>query len=140
MRPIDVLLVEDCPGDILMVKQAMARERFPVCVRVAVDGKQAIDILSQRHRDPDVVILDLALPKVDGLTVLKQTCPHPPVIVFSSSNRPDEIRRAFELGAREFIAKPLDIDQYARVVSYIVRRWGAGEQDASPMPSTTESY
>ena len=140
MRPIEVLLVEDNAGDILMVKQAMARERFPVSVRVAMDGEQAIEILCSRHRDPDVVILDLALPKVDGLTVLERTNPHAPVIVFSSTIRPDEVRRSFELGARDFIAKPLDLDQYSQVVSYIVRKWGAGDWDASPMSSTADGY
>jgi CheY-like chemotaxis protein len=126
-KPIEVLLVEDNSGDILMVKQAVARERYPVSIRVAVDGQQAIDLLSQRTFEPDLVILDLAVPKVDGLTVLEQSRPDAPVVVFSSSTSPAEVRRSFELGARDFIPKPIDLDDYSRVVGYMVRKWGRGE-------------
>ena len=126
MKPVEVLLIEDNAGDILMVKQAVAKERYPVSIRVAVDGEQAIDMMSGRHFDPDLVILDLALPKVDGLTVLERTHPNAPVVVFSSSTSSNEVRRSFELGVRDFIPKPLDLDQYTRMVSYIVRKWGAG--------------
>ena len=129
MKPIEVLLVEDNAGDILMVKQTLARERFPVSVRVAMDGEQAIEMLSRRHFEPDLVILDLALPKVDGLTVLERSHPHAPVVVFSSSTNDAEVRRSFELGVRDFIGKPLDLQQYIRVVSYIVRKWGANDKE-----------
>jgi CheY-like chemotaxis protein len=129
-KPVEVLLVEDNAGDILMVKQAVAKERYPVSIRVAVDGEQAIEMLSRRHFDPDLVILDLALPRVDGLTVLERSHPEAPVVVFSSSTNPDEVRRSFELGVRDFIPKPLDIDQYTRIVAYMVRKWGVGEEEA----------
>jgi CheY-like chemotaxis protein len=126
MEPIQVLLVEDNAGDILMVKQALAGERYPVSIRVAVDGKQAVDMLSEKP-DPDLVILDLNLPKLDGLSLLERTHPNVPVVVFSSSSSPNDIQRSFELGVRDFVPKPLDIDGYSRLVSFIVRRWGAGE-------------
>jgi DNA-binding response OmpR family regulator len=127
MRPVEVLLVEDNAGDILMVKQALAGERYPVSIRVAVDGKQALDMLSHRHFDPDLVILDLNLPKLDGLSLLERTHPNVPVVVFSSCTSATDIQRSFELGVRDFIQKPLDADEYLQVVSYIVRRWGADE-------------
>ena len=127
VRPVEVLLVEDNAGDILMVKQALAGERFPVSIHVAVDGKQALDMLAGRHFDPDLVILDLNLPKIDGLSLLERAHPNVPVVVFSSSTSPNDIQRSFELGVRDFVPKPLDFDDYTRVVSYIVRRWGAGE-------------
>jgi CheY-like chemotaxis protein len=124
-RPIEVLLVEDNAGDIRLVKQARAAERYPVSIRIAVDGKQVVDMLSERRFDPDLVILDLSLPKIDGLSVLERSHPHVPVVVFSSSTNPAEIKRSFELGVRDFIPKPLDPDGYSRVVSYIIQRWGA---------------
>jgi CheY-like chemotaxis protein len=128
-KPVEVLLVEDNAGDIRLVKQALAAERYPVSIRIAVDGKQAVDMLSEKRFDPDLVILDLSLPKIDGLSVLERSHPHVPVVVFSSSTKPAEIKRSFELGVRDFIPKPLDPDGYSRVVSYIVQRWGAEETE-----------
>jgi CheY-like chemotaxis protein len=129
MKPVEVLLVEDNAGDILMVKQALAGERYPVSIHVAVDGKQALDMLSRRHFDPDLVILDLNLPKLDGLSLLEHTHPNVPVVVFSSSTSPNDIQRSFELGVRDFVPKPIDFDDYTRAVSCIVRKWGGGESD-----------
>jgi CheY-like chemotaxis protein len=123
-KPIEVLLVEDNAGDILMVKQAVAGERYPVSIRLAVDGQQAIDMLARHQFEPDLVILDLALPRLDGLTVLEQSRTDAPVVVFSSSTSPAEIKRSFELGVRDFIPKPLGLDEYTRAVTYIVRKWG----------------
>jgi len=127
MRPIELLHVEDCAGDVLMVRQALAGERIPVSIHVAVDGKQAVDMLAGRHFDPDLILLDLRLPKLDGLSVLERTRPNVPVVVFSASSSPTEIQRSFELGVKDFVTKPLGADEYSRVVSYIVRKWGAGE-------------
>jgi two-component system response regulator len=124
-KPVEVLLVEDNSGDILVVKHAIARERFPVSIRVAVDGEQAIDLLGRHHFDQDLVILDLKLPKVDGLTVLERAHPNVPVVVFSSSASSAEIQRSFELGVKDFIPKPTDLDDYSRVVCFMVRKWGA---------------
>jgi len=67
------------------------------------------------------------VPKLDGLSLLERSHPNIPVVVFSSSTSPNDIQRSFELGVRDFIPKPLDIDEYSRVVSFIVRRWGGGE-------------
>src|SRR5215469_13377991 len=128
-KPIEVLLVEDNAGDILMVKQALAGERYPISIHVAIDGKQAVDMLSEKRFDPDLMILDLNLPKLDGLSLLERNRPGVPVVVFSSSTRPNDIQRSFELGVKDFIPKPLDIDEYSRVVSFIVRRWGGGEAE-----------
>jgi CheY-like chemotaxis protein len=72
-KPLKVLLVEDNAGDILMIKRTLAGEPFPVSVRFAVDGKQAIDMLASHRFDPDLVILDLNLPAQDGLTVLERS-------------------------------------------------------------------
>ena len=125
VKPIKILLVEDSPGEILLIRQVLARESVPVSVRVAVDGKQAIAILAAGQFKPDLVLLDLSLPKLSGLSVLEHCRPHVPVVVFSSSINPDDIQRSFELGVRDFIPKPSDLESYSRVVSYIVHTWGA---------------
>jgi len=126
-RPIELLLVEDWAGDVLMVRQALAGQRISVSIHVAVDGKEAIDMLAGRHFDLDLILLDLRLPKLDGLSVLEPSRPNVPVVAFTSSDRSADIQRSFELGVKDFVQKPLDADEYSRVVSYIVRKWGAGE-------------
>jgi two-component system response regulator len=117
------MVIEDQAGDVLMIRQALAGERIPVSIHVAVDGKQAVDMLAGRHFDPDLILLDLKLPKLDGLSFLARSRPSVPVVVFTSSDRPADIQRSFELGAKDFIPKPLDAEEYFQVVSYIVRRW-----------------
>src|SRR5215469_17529940 len=107
MRPIELMVVEDQAGDVLMIRQALAGERIPVSIHVAVDGKQAVDMLAGRHFDPDLILLDLRLPKLDGLSVLERTRPNMRVLVFSASSSPTEIQRSFELGVKDFVTKPL---------------------------------
>lgn len=124
MKPVEILLVEDNAGDILLIQQALAREPFPISVHVAVDGKQAIQMLSDRHFRPDLVILDLSLPRMPGMAVLERTRHEIPVVVFTTSPDPADRRCAFELGAKEYIQKPSDLTEYGTLVSQMVRHWG----------------
>ena len=125
MKPVELLLVEDNAGDILLIRHALANEPYPVSIHVAVDGKQALQILAARQFDPDLIILDLNIPKLSGLSVLECSRPRVPVVVFSSSLSPSEMQRSFELGVRDFIVKPHDLESFRREVSYIVRKWGS---------------
>ena len=79
--------------------------------------------MSEGDFQADVVILDLNLPKLSGFSILQRTRPTVPVVVFSSSSNPLDRQRSLELGAREFIQKPSDLDEYRQVVSKIVRTW-----------------
>ncbi len=126
-KPIELLLVEDNAGDILLIRQALAGERFPISIHVAVDGKQARQILAARLFDPDLVILDLNIPKVSGLFVLEGIQPDVPVVVFTSSSNPLDRQCSFELGAKDYVQKPTDLGEYVREVSQIVRTWGRPE-------------
>ena len=127
MKSIEVLLIEDNSGDILLIRQTLAQEPFPVKVRVAMDGKQAIQILADRNVEPDLIILDLDIPKISGLSLLECNHVTKPVVVFTSSTRAQDRQCAFELGAKEFVQKPSDLDEFARQVSRIVRDWGQPE-------------
>jgi two-component system response regulator len=120
-RPISVLIVEDNPGDVLMIRQALAGGS--IRVRVAVNGDQAVQIMTEPDFRADVVILDLNIPKISGFSILQRTRPTVQVVVFSSSSNPLDRQRSLELGAREFVQKPSDLDEYRRAVSNIVRRW-----------------
>jgi len=128
VKPIEVLLVDDNAGDILLMRQALARESYPVVVRVAMDGRQACQMLAGREFNPDLVILDLNLPKISGLSVLECTDPYVPVVVFTSSSNPDDRRAAFELGVVEYVEKPSDLAEYTNAVSRIVQQWGLPQQ------------
>jgi len=110
-----------------MVRQALAGE--PIRVRVAVNGEQAIQIMTASDFEADVVILDLNIPKVSGFSVLQRTRPTVPVVVFSSSSNPLDRQRSLELGAREFFQKPSDLDEYRKTVSSIVRTWGVRDDN-----------
>jgi len=120
---IQVLLIEDNAADIALIREALAGEPIPVTLHVAKDGEHAIEMLAAGQFEPDLVILDLNLPKVSGLSFLERYHPHVPVVVFSSSTNQDDVQRAFQLGVKDFVPKPSHLESYKQVVSYIVRRW-----------------
>jgi CheY-like chemotaxis protein len=125
----EVLLVEDNAGDALLVGQALENSNTPVRLHIARDGEQALQILGEPNYEPDLIILDLNIPKLSGYGVLaaypavKKT----PVVVFTASENEADVDRAFSLGAREFIHKPMDLDTYKSTVSGMVRRWTSRE-------------
>jgi DNA-binding response OmpR family regulator len=123
-RPIDILLVDDSPGDVFLMRQALAEQPFPVRIRVAKDGAQALELVHNRQDDPDLVILDLAMPRAPGMIFLERCVnPNLPVVVFSSSGSREDQLRALRLGAREFIRKPTHFGAFADQVSQIVSNW-----------------
>ena len=128
-RSVEILLVEDNAADVLLVRQVLAREKFPINLHVAMDGKQALQMLSTRQFQPDLVILDLNVPKISGLSVLECSQANVPVVVFSSSSNPLDRRCAFELGAKDYIQKPTDLQAYGQAVSQIVRAWALPDRD-----------
>ncbi len=132
MNASEVLLVEDNAGDAILVGQALAESSTPVHLHIARDGEQALQILEQQEFKPDLIILDLNIPKMSGYAVLalnpwkKKT----PVVVFSASENEADMGRALSLGAKDFIHKPMDLDEYKTAVIGMVRRW-AREDDVS---------
>ena len=125
-KPVSILLVEDSPSEVFIIRDVLSEQLFPITLRVAVDGDQAIRILSNSANSdekPDLIILDLNLPKVNGLSVLERCRPDVPVVMFSSSASSCERQRALELGAKEFVQKPMDYDQYRHLVSQMVQNW-----------------
>lgn len=121
MKPIEVLLVEDSVGDILLMHQAVTLERSPISVLVAADGKQAIQMLAKRDFRPDLVIVDLGIPKLSQLSVLKKRYPGIPVVVLTPSRNPLQRRKAIQLGARKYFRKPTNLAGYRRAISSIIQ-------------------
>jgi chemotaxis family two-component system response regulator Rcp1 len=124
MSPSEVLLVEDNAGDALLVGQVLAEYPRPVHLRIARDGEQALQILGEPGFKPDLVILDLNIPRVSGYTVLASYLPRKtPVVVFSACQSEADVGRVLSLGAKDFVQKPLDLDEYKTAVTGMVQKW-----------------
>ncbi len=129
IRPI--LLVEDNPMDADLAKRAFSKRKTINPIDVAHDGEEALDRLSLWETGspiPLVILLDLKLPKVDGLDVLKAIKAHPrfqaiPVVVLTTSAEDRDIQTAYRRGANSYIVKPIDFDQFVQVVDQIERYW-----------------
>ena len=132
-RPVEVLLVEDNPGDIRLTQEAFKEGRILVNLTVAMDGVQAIDILNHRgpytHTPrPDLILLDLNLPKKSGREVLGEIkadddLKRIPVIVMTTSKAAQDIHRVYELNANCYITKPVELDEFLNVVRSIEDFW-----------------
>ena len=118
-----IFLVEDNAGDVLLIRQILQQQQTPIQVHIARDGAQAMFMLAEEQFQPDLILLDLNLPKISGCWFLEKSKPKVPVVVFSSSSNPVDIQGSVELGAKEFVQKPTDLQEYAECVSRIVRDW-----------------
>ncbi len=129
IRPI--FLVEDNPMDLDLAKRAFARRRTANPIEVARDGEEALDWLSRWEAGapiPVVILLDLKLPKVDGLDVLHQLKIHPvlqkiPVVVLTTSSEERDVQTAYARGANSYIVKPVDFDRFIQVIDQIEQYW-----------------
>ncbi|MER5397957.1 response regulator [Streptomyces sp. NPDC002599] len=127
--PIDVLLVEDDPGDELMTREAFEDNKIGNTLHVVRDGEEALDFLYRRaaHADaprPDLILLDLNLPKYDGRQVLEKiksdpALSHIPVVVLTTSAAEEDILRSYKLHANAYVTKPVDLDQFITAVRQI---------------------
>jgi CheY-like chemotaxis protein len=118
-----IFVIEDNAGDVLLIRQILQQQQIPIRIHVARDGAQAMFMLAEGRFQPDLILLDLNLPKVSGNWFLARSKPVAPVVVFSSSSNPADIQESTELGAKEFVRKPIDLEEYAAQVSRIVRDW-----------------
>ncbi|MEU0409055.1 response regulator [Streptomyces griseorubiginosus] len=127
--PIDVLLVEDDPGDELMTREAFEDNKIGNTLHVVRDGEEALDFLYRRgdHTEapqPDLILLDLNLPKYDGRQVLEKIksdpeLSHIPVVVLTTSAAEEDILRSYKLHANAYVTKPVDLDQFIAAVRQI---------------------
>ena len=126
-----ILLVEDNPMDVDLTLRAFARRKLANPVQVARDGEEALAWIARWEAGdplPVAILLDLKLPRVDGLEVLRQIKAHPlcrtvPVIVLTTSGEDRDVRTAYELGANSYIVKPVDFGCFIEVVAQIELYW-----------------
>jgi two-component system, response regulator len=131
-----IMLVEDNPGDEELTLRALKKSNILNPVVVARDGVEALDYLFARgpfaNRDPagmpQVILLDLKLPKIDGLEVLKilrsdERTKLLPVVVLTSSNEEQDLIRSYDLGANSYVRKPVDFAQFVEAVRYLGLYW-----------------
>ena len=124
---MSVLLVEDDPEDVTLTMRALAQHHLVNHIHVARDGAEALTYLQDAER-PRVILLDLKLPKVTGLEVLKrirqdERLRRVPVVILTSSREEPDIRQAYDLGVNSYIVKPVDIEQFVRAVSEAGLYW-----------------
>jgi two-component system, chemotaxis family, response regulator Rcp1 len=130
---IEILLVEDNPGDIRLTKEALKDSKILNNLNVVEDGMEAMTFLRKEGKyvdapRPDLVLLDLNLPKKDGRDVLKEVKEDPilrriPVVILTTSRSEQDILKTYDLYANCYINKPVDLDQFVTVVKSIENFW-----------------
>ncbi|RCJ19700.1 response regulator [Nostoc minutum NIES-26] len=135
IMPIEVLLVEDNPGDAQLTRIALEDSKISVNLNVVEDGVEAMAFLRKQEKyakvpHPDIVLLDLNLPRKDGREVLAEiktdvSLKRIPVVVLTTSQAEEDILKAYNLAANCYITKPVDFDQFVKIVQSIEHFWFA---------------
>lgn len=134
-KAINILLVEDNPDDVELTLHALKKNNIVNPVKIARDGQAALDYLFYRgkyqgspHELPNLILLDLKLPKVDGIEVLQKIKSDRktklvPVVVLTSSKEESDLLKSYDLGVNSYIRKPVDFDQFVETVRQIGFYW-----------------
>ncbi len=133
LKPIDILLAEDSPGDADLAKEALEESKLKNRLFAVSDGQEALDFLYKKGKyenapRPDLILLDLNMPRVDGREVLKivkedENLRSIPIVVLTTSRAEEDILKSYNLHANCFISKPLDLDKFIEVVNNIENFW-----------------
>jgi CheY-like chemotaxis protein len=123
-EPITVLLVEDDPGDVVLIQEAFEYNKVRNSLRVVGDGVAALEFLRSTETRPDLILLDLNLPRMDGREVLAEVKSDPalrsiPVVVLTTSKAEEDILRSYDLHANAYVTKPVDFNRFIEVVRQI---------------------
>jgi two-component system, response regulator len=149
-QAVEILLVEDNPNDVQLTLHALKRHRLTNRIHVVRDGAEALEFLfatgAYAHRTradrPRVVMLDLKLPRVDGMEVLREIRRNPgtrtlPVVILTSSSEERDIAETYDLGANSYIVKPVDFEQFTEAVRQLGLYWVLLNQRATPSDNTS---
>jgi len=132
-KPIEILLVEDNPGDVRLTREALKEGRVLNNLHVAGDGVQALEFLRRTGKfagspTPDLIFLDLNLPRMDGRELLAEVKGDPnlrriPVVILTTSKAEEDILKTYDLHANCYITKPVDLDQFITVIKSVEDFW-----------------
>ena len=132
-QPIEILLVEDNPGDVRLTTEALAEAKVQNQLAVARDGVEALQYLRregpfEKVPRPDIILLDLNMPRMDGREVLEEIKKDPslsaiPVVVLTTSEAEEDVLRSYQLHASCYITKPVDLEQFLKVVRSVEDFW-----------------
>jgi CheY-like chemotaxis protein len=135
-RPAVILLAEDDPGDQELTRRALDDGKLHNDLHIVEDGEEALDYLLRRGRyidplsspRPDLILLDLNMPKVNGKQVLEEMQKHAvlrrlTVVVLTTSAQQEDVLRTYDLGVSSYITKPVEMDQFARVIQALEEYW-----------------
>ncbi len=135
-QEIEILLVEDNASDAELTLRALKKHHVVNQVKVVTDGEEALDFIfargafssRQMENGPKVILLDLKLPKVDGLEVLRKVKSDPrtkiiPVVVLTSSSEENDIVESYKLGVNSYIVKPVDFDKFMTAIDHLGLYW-----------------
>lgn len=128
-KPIEILLVEDNEGDVFLTRKLFEKARMKNIIRVAGDGEKAMEMLkSGKEGRPDIILLDINLPKKDGKQVLEEIKNDPglrtiPVVILTSSKAEKDILESYNLHANSYIIKPVTLEKFGEVATVVENFW-----------------
>jgi two-component system, chemotaxis family, response regulator Rcp1 len=138
MRQVHVLIAEDNPADVLLVREALGAHNIPHELQIVTNGEEAMDFVTRMGKPgeapcPDILLLDLNLPRIDGQEVLREFRLHPgcattPVIVLSSSDRPADRETVSALGVARYFRKPTRFDAFMKLGAIVKEALGETER------------
>ncbi|HWU85615.1 MAG TPA: response regulator [Rhodocyclaceae bacterium] len=133
MKPVEVLLVEDDPGDVILTQEGLRASKLHINLHVVDNGEKALAFLHRTppYEDaprPGLIILDLNLPRVNGMEVLRDIKSDDelkmiPTVILTTSRAEEDVVRSYKLGANCYVSKPLNLDEFVKVVSSIENFW-----------------
>lgn len=138
--PMEILLVEDNPADVELTLHVLRKNNLANGIKVVRDGAEALDLIFKDEAVPRVILLDLKLPKVDGLEVLAKIKADPrtrkiPVVVLTSSREDRDLLASYELGVNSYLVKPVDFMQFTEAVRNLGFYWLLLNQAAANVPA-----
>ncbi len=128
-RPIEILLVEDNEGDVFLVKKVFEKAKIKNIIHVAMDGEAALRYLQDPAKsNPDIILLDINLPKIDGKQVLEnikndKALRSIPVVMLTSSKAETDILQSYNLHANSYIVKPVTLEKFSEVAAVVENFW-----------------
>ena len=131
-----MLLVEDSPADVMLVRLAVEETGVPLEITHLADGEEMIQYLNHNPaQEAQFILLDLNIPKANGIDILMHKATLPdwktvPVILYSSSSRPEDVQQTIEQGASAYVLKPVDFEQFNRTIQHLAVFWGELNQSA----------